>query len=232
LEPSFFSASHIHSSYEEDKGQVGIRSIFYLDNILVLGTSFHNCLANLQQALSILIEAGFLINWEKSSIIPTTNFTFLGMLWDSVEGSLSLPENKLLQLQSQASFFLSCAAPTCRQVMVLTGLVAAFHKAVPLLRLKSSYVQLSLNSSYSSVGDLLRTVTFLPEARCNLRWILQLQIGDCHGHLWPLTAEDCSIEVQTDASGRGFGIWFQGHLHSGEWDSSEGIDTLTHINVK
>jgi hypothetical protein len=61
---------------------------------------------------------------------------------------------------------------------------------------------------------------------------VQLQIGDCHGHLWLLTAEDCSIEVQTDVSDRGFGVWFQGHLHSGEWDSVDGIDTLTHINVK
>jgi hypothetical protein len=41
--------------------------------------------------------------------------------------------------------------------------------------------------------------------------------------------EDCAIEVQTDASDQGFGIWFEGQLHSGRWDS---IDTLTHINVK
>jgi hypothetical protein len=115
--------------------------------------------------------------------------------------------------------------------MVLTGLVAAFHKAVPLLRLKSRFIQLSLNSSYSSVEDLQRTVTFLSEARRDLLWILQLQIGNCHGQLWPLTAEDCSIEVQTDASDQGFGVWFQGHLHSGEWDGGDGIDTRTHINV-
>jgi hypothetical protein len=235
LEPSFLAPrifTLLTKKIKAKLGCLGIRSIFYLDDILILGTSFLNCQANLPQALSILIEAGFLINWEKSCVIPTTNFTFLGMLWDSVEGSLALPENKLLQLQSQASSLLSCAAPTCRQVMVLTGLVAAFHKAVPLLRLKSRYIQLSLNSSYSSVRDLLRTVTFLPEARRDLRWMLQLQLGDCRGHLWPLTAEDCTIEVQTDASGRGFGVWFQGHLHSGEWDGSEGINTLTHINVK
>jgi hypothetical protein len=72
-------------------GRLGIRTIFYLDDILVLGSSFQICLSNLQEALTLL-KAGFLINWEKSSLIPTTNFTFLGMLWDSVEGSLALPE--------------------------------------------------------------------------------------------------------------------------------------------
>jgi hypothetical protein len=86
------------------------------------------------------MKAGFLINWEKSSLIPMTNFTFLGMLWNSVEGTLALPEEKLVRLRSQASFLLQQSAPTCRQVMVLTGLVAAFHRSVPLLRLKGRYI--------------------------------------------------------------------------------------------
>jgi hypothetical protein len=110
--------------------------------------------------------------------------------------------------------------------MVLMGLVAAFHKAVPLLRLMGRFVQLSLNS-YSSVEDLRRTVMLLPEARRDLLWMTQLQVTDCHGPLWPLTAEDCAIEVQTDASDLGFGIWFEGRLHSGRWDST---NIRTHIN--
>jgi hypothetical protein len=207
-------------------GCLGIRTIFYLDDILVLGSSFHICMGNLQKAPTLLMEVGFIINWEKSSLIPTTNFTFLGMLWDSVEGTLSLPQDKLQHLHTQAAFLLSNPAPMCRQVMVLTGLVAAFHKAVPLLRPKGRYVQLSLNSSYSSVEDLQRTVTLLPEARRDLLWMTQLQITDFHGPLWSLTAEDCAIEVQTDVSDLGFGIWFQGRLHSGRWDST---DIQTHI---
>jgi hypothetical protein len=111
------------------------------------------------------MKAGFIINWEKSSLIPTTNFTFLGMLWDSVQGVLSLPQDKLIHLRSQAAFLLDQPAPTCCQVMVLTGLVAAFHKAVPLLRLKGRYLQLSLNSVYSSAPDLQERVVLLPEAR-------------------------------------------------------------------
>jgi hypothetical protein len=150
-----------------------------------------------------MMKTGFIINWEKSSLIPTTNFTFLGMLWDSVEGALSLPQDKLQCLHLQAAFLLDNPAPTCHQVMVLTRLVAAFHKAVPLLRLKGRYVQLSLNSSYSSVVDILKMVVLLPDARRDLLWMMRLQSLDCHGPLWPLTAEDCAIEVQTDASGRG-----------------------------
>jgi hypothetical protein len=39
-------------------------------------------------------------------------------------------------------------------------------------------------------------------------------------------AQDCVIEVQTDASDLGYGVWFQGRLYSGEWDDTT---ILTHI---
>jgi hypothetical protein len=107
-----FSLFSRRRSKKAKLGRLGIRSIFYLDNILVLGSTFYNCLANLQKALSLLIEARFIINWKKSSLIPTTNFTFLGMIWDSVEGALSLPQDKLLCLHKKASSLLSCSAPS------------------------------------------------------------------------------------------------------------------------
>jgi hypothetical protein len=191
---------------KDELGHLGIRTIFYLDDILVLGSMFQICLSNLQEALSLLMKAGFIINWEKSSLIPTTNFTFLGMLWDSVQGTLSLPQDKLERLRSQAAFLLEQPTPTCRQVMVLTWLVAAFHRAVPLLRLKGRYLQLSLNSVYSSAADLLERVVLLPEAWRDLLWVSRLQAEDCHSPLWPFMAEDCVIEVQTDASDQGWGV--------------------------
>ena len=168
----------------------------------------------------MLMRAGFLINWEKSSLVPMTNFLFLGMLWNSVEGLLALPEDKLQRLRARAAFLLQQSAPTCQQVMVLTGYVAVFHRAVPLLRLKGRYIQLSLNCVYSSEADLRRRVTLLPEARRDLQWIASLTLEACRGPLWPLMADDCAIEVQTDASDRGWGVWFQGRLFSGEWDST------------
>ena len=62
-------------------GRLGIRAIFYLDVILVLGSSYQFCLSNTQVSLSILMKAGFLIVWERSSRIPTAIFLFLRMLW-------------------------------------------------------------------------------------------------------------------------------------------------------
>jgi hypothetical protein len=167
----------------------------------------------------MVMKAGFIINWERSSLVPTTNFLFLGMLWDSVEGVLTLPEDKLERLQAQAAFLLQESARTCQQVLVLTGYVAVFHRAVPLLRLKGRYVQLSLNCVYSSEADLQRRLVLLPEARRDFQWIVNLTLEDCRGPLWPLMADDCAVKVQTDASDKG-GVWFQGRLFSRKWNST------------
>jgi hypothetical protein len=54
---------------------------------------------------------------------------------------------------------------------------------VPLLRLKGRFIQLSLNSDYSSAADLVRRVVLLPEAQRVLQWIIDLQMQDCRGPL-------------------------------------------------
>jgi hypothetical protein len=66
-------------------GAKGIRIIFYINNILILGSSFNICLKNTLEAFYLLIDAGFVIHWEKSSLIPSTDFPFLGFQWNTVQ---------------------------------------------------------------------------------------------------------------------------------------------------
>jgi hypothetical protein len=176
----------------------------------------------------LLIDAGFIILWEKSSLIPSTDFPFLGFQWNTVQASLAIPQTKVDALQFQVKILSNLKAPTCRQVMVLTGLIAAFCKAVPLLRLRGRWLQNSLNSVYSSEADLQKTVILCPQAKRDLQWIISLSPHQCFAPLWCLSQEACDLEVKTDASNLGFGIWFQGFLHQGTWDSTT---AHLHINV-
>jgi hypothetical protein len=61
--------------------------MFYIDDILILGSTYAICLENTMEALNLLINAGFVVHWEKSSLIPSTDFPFLGFL---VEHSASV----------------------------------------------------------------------------------------------------------------------------------------------
>jgi hypothetical protein len=104
-------------------------------------------------------------------------------------------------------------------MMVLTGLISAFCKAVPLLRLKGRWLQIDLNQVYETEQDLLKSVTLGQRAKRDFSWISQLPLAQCSAPLWHLTPEDCDLEVLTDPSKEGFGIWFKGHLHQGKWDA-------------
>jgi hypothetical protein len=80
-------------------GAKGIRTIFYLDDILVIGSSFMMCLEHTQETLQLLVRAGLLIHEKKSSLTPSTSFPFLGFHWDSLRASLSIPQSKVDALQ-------------------------------------------------------------------------------------------------------------------------------------
>jgi hypothetical protein len=145
-----------------------------------------------------------------------------------VQASLTIPQTKVDALHAQAKILSNLKSPTCRQVMVLTGLIAAFSKAVPILRLRGRWLQSSLNEVCSSEANLQKTVTLCPQAKRALQWIISLSPHQWFAPLWCLCPEACDLEVQTDASNEGFGVWFQGFLHQGRWDSTTaGLD----INV-
>jgi hypothetical protein len=103
------------------------------------------CLENTLEALHLLINRGFMIHEEKSCLVPLTDFPFLGFQWNTMQASLSIPQMKVDALHSQTKILSNLKAPTFRQVMVLTGLIAAFCKAVPLLRQRGRWLQMSLN---------------------------------------------------------------------------------------
>jgi hypothetical protein len=181
-------------------GAKEIRTIFYLDDILILGPSYNICHENMLEAFHLLINAGFIIHEEKSCLVPSTDFPFMGFQWSTVQVSLGIPQTKVDALHLQAKILSNLKAPTCRQVMVLTGLIAAFCKAVPHLRLRGRWLQMSLNLVYSSEADLQKTVTLCPQAKRALQWIISLSPHQCFAPLWYLSPETCNLEVQTDAS--------------------------------
>jgi hypothetical protein len=68
----------------------------------------------------------------------------------------------------------------------------------------------------------------LSQAKRDLQWIISLSPYQCFAPLWCLSPEACDLEVQMDASNLGYGIWFNGFLHQGLWDSTT---AYLHINV-
>ena len=84
----------------------GLHIVIYLDDILVLvhskwvGKRAHSFLC------SLLVCLGLHINFSKSDLHLSQTFIFLGLCWDTVCMSVSLPPDKLADIQQLALFLL------------------------------------------------------------------------------------------------------------------------------
>ena len=72
----------------------GVRIIVYLDDFLVLARSKPELRRHTRLVLDILKKAGFQRNLKKCHLEPRQRFEYLGLLWDTKELRVFLPEDK------------------------------------------------------------------------------------------------------------------------------------------
>ena len=85
----------------------GIRLVIYLDDILILSESKEGLLADINTVIDLLQSLGFLINGEKSIIVPTQKIECLGLIVDSTDPSFSLPDCKAAAVKKMCALALS-----------------------------------------------------------------------------------------------------------------------------
>ncbi|CAJ0933402.1 unnamed protein product [Ranitomeya imitator] len=83
----------------------GILVIPYLDDLLIKGPSRRDCSQSLQLTLDTLLRVCWIINYQKSSLIPTQRLEFLGMEFDTSQAQyLDDIKHKTTLLELQKMF--------------------------------------------------------------------------------------------------------------------------------
>ena len=72
----------------------------YIDDHFSIEQEFQCCLENVIQAAIMSLDAGFVINWEKSILIPTQRMIYLGFILDTVEMKVRLTPEKISELKT------------------------------------------------------------------------------------------------------------------------------------
>jgi hypothetical protein len=199
-----------------------VRCVVYLDDLLFLDQDPNRLQQTIGEIHQFLDSLGWTVNREKSELVPSQVFTFLGWEWSSVEMTVRLGKEKregLLSLMGQWTRKMHRAVMTpVRDLAALIGSLNAtrlqFEEAslylVKLCRLKDGGVQRNgwdsnVRLSYMISGELnwwgktlhLNTPKSL------------LSEGKPEAHLW------------VDASPSGWGAWIQqpqGRVHAfGRW---------------
>lgn len=72
----------------------GFQSVVYLDDVFLLGNSYSQCLENIKETCKLIEGLGFIINKEKSCLIPKKTCKFLGFILNSQNMCITLPPEK------------------------------------------------------------------------------------------------------------------------------------------
>ena len=115
--------------------QRGIRIHQYLDDWLVRASSHETCLQHTQNFLVLCQDLGWLVNKEKSDLIPKQVFNFVDYQFDLKEGKDRPTPERWQALTDKIQSILSGSVCPVRQFMSLIGLLTATEKQVHLGRL-------------------------------------------------------------------------------------------------
>lgn len=77
----------------------GHQSVMYIDDCYVQAETFDMCLENINDTVNILENLGFVINREKSMMVPEKTVTFLGFIISSETMTIKIPEKKINKLK-------------------------------------------------------------------------------------------------------------------------------------
>lgn len=201
----------------------GFLSVNYLDDILCLGDSYSSCLQNISETINLLTELGFIINFEKSVLIPSKVCQFLGFVLNSRHMRLELPDRKKQGILDQTRVLMHQTRISVRDFARYVGTLTA---ACPAVRYgwahtkafeRVKYLSLLNNPSYE------RVISLPDNIQGDLIW-WQDNILKTHN---PIRISNYTLEIFTDASKTGWGASCRDEKIGGFWTDEE---RLHHIN--
>ena len=149
--------------------------VIYLDDILVLvcskwaGKKAHLFLC------SLLVCLGLHINFSKSDLCLSQSFTFWALCWDTVHMSVSLPPDKLADIQQLALSLLQTPHVTVCKVISFLGKANFCTNGHSQLQCLCHVIQSDMLSVYHSPTQIFLHVHFSLSSLRQLEWLAKLQ---------------------------------------------------------
>lgn len=196
----------------------GIVCSAYLDDFLIIGHTEKECKRNILKVKNLLYQLGFVLNLEKSELVPKQKIIHLGFAIDSLEMKISLPEERKEKILNKLRAFTGKRECSIRDFARLIGMLIATKPAVKYgwLHLKNmereKYIALFINQQNYNASMLI------PEyIQTEFNWWLK-NIGNSNQSI---RKKSYSIEIYSDASKTGWGANCAGKTTHGFWNLAE-----------
>ena len=201
-----------------------IKIAAWLDDFLLAACSAKLASEQASLTLRTFEELGFVPNLAKSQLVPVQRIQHVGLIWDSVAFTVSIPEDKILDIQTKCKKSLSSRV-SIRFLCSILGSLEFFRWGCPIATLHYRALQRNVNFFISRNLSYDVRISLSDEARVDLEWWVS-----CGNSLPPRSLSPFSqdITITSDASLKGWGAWNSSSSVHGKWSSSE---RELHINI-
>ena len=204
----------------------GVRMILYLDDFLILGSTYQEAQSHTAMAVSLLESLGFTVNLEKSCLIPTQIITFLGFVINSTVEALSLPQEKVVKVTSLCLKAKVTRTMPARQIASVLGTLEPCRPAIWQAPLHFRHLQIRMiQALHASNQNFDVIITLDHDSLEELHWWVS-NINSVNGS--PIRSPAPTLFITTDASMTGWGAVCESQRTNGRWSDSE---RAQHINV-
>ncbi|KZS13077.1 Uncharacterized protein APZ42_021816 [Daphnia magna] len=203
----------------------GLRSIIYLDDILILNASEKGAGQEYQLAISVLEICGFLINLEKSVGVLSQVMEYLGLIIDSRSLSLGLRREKIVEIRDLCLAMLRRESVSLREIAKILGNLVWAVKAIPFAQAHYRGIQMQYIEGCKTFGNSLQsTVSLDSKSKQDLVW---WATNGIRSNGKPMSATEPDLIIYSDASLSGWGAVFNEVSTRGPWTLA---DQKRHIN--
>ena len=211
----------------------GISVVLYLDDGFGICASESQCIQDSEFVKNSLVQAGFLINEEKSIFYPVQCLEWLGINWNSKTFSLSIPDRRINDMRLSLNIILqSFPNITARNLAQVVGKIISMTPVVgnvARIMTKFCYMAIECRTNWDTVLKLLSPLNVLTELHFWLDNTENLN-SKCLGHY-----SKSSVIVYSDASNIAAGAYtveLERKIFHKMWTNSEIQESSTWRELK
>ncbi|XP_041419427.1 uncharacterized protein LOC121393829 isoform X1 [Xenopus laevis] len=196
----------------------GIQIFHYLDDILMKSQDPQVLTIQRDVVIRILQDHGWVLNLEKSQLVPSQDLIYLGARFLTVQGLVTLPDKKKEKIKAAVRDLMQRPWSSAREVSSVLGLQTSTFPMLKWARWQIRPLQSMFLNQWNSIAqDWNQRIVMQVETKDKLRWWM-LESNLSKG----LSLEAIKWKViTTDSSPYGWGAHVEGYCLQGLWKTEE-----------
>lgn len=199
--------------------------VCYLDDFLIIASTYDECFHALNVLLRLLRELGFHINYNKLEG-PCQRLVFLGIVLDSASMTLSIPQSKIKEIKQCMNLFLASRKVNKRQIQSLAGKLNWITQCI----YGGRFHMRRLLDSANKLRKPWHRTNVTKDMRQDILWWLNfmevfngtLAMVDCRPVSFPVCIDACKIAG---------GAFHQGDFVYKQWDAQVAALPINYLEV-